>query len=170
MSWSEIIYCPGNPVSRTLFYSSTCRNRVFSGRKVHHILPYVSPASDEATAALFDENRKRISISGVQEKFSVLQEKNKIRLINEGEQGTDILKPIPGAGKNPDQMPANEHLTMQIARQVFDIETAENALIFLRMDLLLTLPGNSMLKKMVEVGQGGLCLPGRNTPEPWRTL
>jgi serine/threonine-protein kinase HipA len=27
-------------------------------------------------------------------------------------------------------MPANEHLTMQIARQVFGIETAENALIF----------------------------------------
>ena len=27
-------------------------------------------------------------------------------------------------------MPANEHLTMQIARQVYGIETAENALIF----------------------------------------
>ena len=27
-------------------------------------------------------------------------------------------------------MPANEHLTMQIARQIFKIETAENALIF----------------------------------------
>ncbi len=132
MSWSEIIYCPGTLSAGHTTYSSTCRNRVFSGRKVHHILPYVSPASDEATAALFDENRKRISISGVQEKFSVLQEKNKIRLINEGEQGTHILKPIPGAGKNPDQMPANEHLTMQIARQVFDIETAENALIFFK--------------------------------------
>lgn len=29
-------------------------------------------------------------------------------------------------------MPANEHLTMQIARQVYGLETAENALIFLR--------------------------------------
>lgn len=29
-------------------------------------------------------------------------------------------------------MPANEHLTMQLARQVFNIETAENALIFFR--------------------------------------
>ncbi len=29
-------------------------------------------------------------------------------------------------------MPANEHLTMQIARQVYGIETAENALIFFR--------------------------------------
>jgi serine/threonine-protein kinase HipA len=30
------------------------------------------------------------------------------------------------------QVPANEHLTMQIARQVFDIHTAENALIFFK--------------------------------------
>jgi serine/threonine-protein kinase HipA len=29
-------------------------------------------------------------------------------------------------------MPANEHLTMQIARQVYGIETAENALIFFK--------------------------------------
>ncbi|MEJ6499345.1 MAG: HipA domain-containing protein, partial [Cryomorphaceae bacterium] len=40
------------------------------------------------------------------------------------------LKPIPSGSKNADQMPANEHLTMQIAQQVFGIETAENALIF----------------------------------------
>ena len=50
----------------------------------------------------------------------------------EGERGTYILKPIPGAGKRPDQMPANEHLTMQMARQVYGIETAENALIFFK--------------------------------------
>ncbi|MGK6350672.1 HipA domain-containing protein [Parapedobacter sp. DT-150] len=71
-----------------------------------------------------------MSISGVQEKFSMLLEKNKLRLIGEGEQGTYILKPVPGAGRRPDQMPANEHLTMQIGRQVYGIETAENALIF----------------------------------------
>lgn len=132
MSMPEILYCPGTLSAGHATFSSTCRNRVFSGRKVHHILPYVSPASDESTGALFDENHKRISISGVQEKFSVLQDKNKIRLIDEGERGTHILKPTPGVGKNPDQKPANEHLTMQIARQVFDIETAENALIFFK--------------------------------------
>jgi serine/threonine-protein kinase HipA len=73
-----------------------------------------------------------MSISGVQEKFSVLLDKNKLRLIKQGEFGQYILKPIPSAGKNKDQMPANEHLTMQIARQVFGIETAENALIFFK--------------------------------------
>jgi serine/threonine-protein kinase HipA len=61
-----------------------------------------------------------------------LLDKNKLRLVKEREQGTYILKPIPGAGKKSDQMPANEHLTMQIARQIYGIETAENALIFFK--------------------------------------
>ena len=58
-------------------YSRTCLNRVFQGRKVHHVMPYDSPASNAETDKLFAENRKNISISGVQEKFSVLLEKNR---------------------------------------------------------------------------------------------
>lgn len=42
------------------------------------------------------------------------------------------MKPIPITGRIPDQMPANEHLIMQIAGQVYGIETAENALIFFK--------------------------------------
>jgi serine/threonine-protein kinase HipA len=132
MSLPEIKYCPGTLAEGFHTYSRTCLNRVFKGKKVDHILPYDSPASNPETDELFEENRKRMSISGVQEKFSVLLEKNKLRLIKEAERGTYILKPIPSAGKKPDQMPANEHLTMQIARQVYGIETAENALIFFK--------------------------------------
>jgi len=132
MSLPEIKYCPGTLSAGFETYSRTCLNRVFNGKKVHHVLPYDSPTSDQETVKLFDENRKRISISGVQEKFSVLLDKNKLRLINENERGTYILKPIPDYGTRANQMPANEHLTMQIARQVFDIETAENALIFFK--------------------------------------
>lgn len=130
MGLPDIQYCPGTLAPGHHTYSRTALVRVFMGRKVSHILPYDSPATNEATDELFDENRKRMSISGVQEKFSVLLEKNKLRLINEGERGGYILKPIPSAGRRQDQMPANEHLTMQIARQVYQIETAENALIF----------------------------------------
>ncbi|MBN2683113.1 MAG: HipA domain-containing protein [Bacteroidales bacterium] len=126
----EIKYCPGTLVEGYNTYSRTCLKRVFNDKKVHHLLPYKSPATDEETDNLFVENRKRMSISGVQEKFSILLEKNKIRLISEGERGTYILKPIPNVGKNKEFMPANEHLTMQIAKQVFNIETAENAMIF----------------------------------------
>ena len=130
MRLPEIEYCPGTLAPGYNTCSSTCLVKVFQGKKVSHILPYNSPASDPATDELFEENRRRMSISGVQEKFSVLLEKNKLRLINDGERGTYILKPIPVAGRKTEQMPANEHLTMQIARQVYHIGTAENALIF----------------------------------------
>jgi len=132
MSLPEIKYCPGTLAEGFDTYSRTCLNRVFQSKKVYHVLPYDSPASNPETDELFEENRRNMSISGVQEKFSVLLEKNKLRLINEGERGTYILKPIPDTGKNRNQMPANEHLTMQIARQVYGIETAENALIFFK--------------------------------------
>lgn len=128
----KLTYCPGTLAAGHNGYSSTALRRVFQGKKVSCILPYDSPATNDITDAKFTENRKRLSISGVQEKFSVLLDKNKLRLVAEGEQGQYILKPIPNVGQNADQMPANEHLTMQIARQVFDIETAENALIFFK--------------------------------------
>ena len=105
---------------------------MFGGKFLHYVIPYGSPASDVETRELFKQSRKRISISGVLEKFSVLLEKNKLRLTRDGERGTYILKPVPLYGIKPDQMPANEHLTMQLARQVYKIETAENALIFFR--------------------------------------
>ena len=132
MSILEINVCPGTLSEGFNTYSRTALKRVFQGKKVHHILDYESPASNPIADELFDGNRKNISISGVQEKFSVILDKNKLRLINENELGTYILKPIPRSGKKSDQMPANEHITMQIARQVYGIETAENALIFFK--------------------------------------
>jgi len=132
MALPEIKVCPGTLAKNYSTYSNTALRRVFYGKKVSIILNYDSPASNESTDELFTDNRKRMSISGVQEKFSVLLEKNKLRLIQESEQGQYILKPIPSVGKNANQMPANEHVTMQIARQIFDIETAENALIFFK--------------------------------------
>ncbi len=128
----SIEVCPGTLARGFKTYSRTCLKRVFQGKAVNHVLPYESPASNQETDGLFEQNRKHISISGVQAKFSVLLEKNKLRLTNEGERGTYIIKPIPGFGKHPEQMPANEHLTMQIARQVYGIETAENAIIFFK--------------------------------------
>ncbi len=126
----EINRCPGTLAAGFTTYSRTCIKRVFNGNKVNHILPYNSLQSNQNGDDSFEDNATLISISGVQEKFSFIQLKNKIRLTKEGEQGTHIFKPIPNGSKNADQMPANEHLTMQIAQKVFGIETAENALIF----------------------------------------
>jgi serine/threonine-protein kinase HipA len=105
---------------------------MFGGRKVSHLLPYNSPQSGLEDESAFDDNRRQISISGVQEKYSVLLDKNKLRLVTGEERGGYILKPIPSFGSKKDQIPANEHLTMQIAKQVFAIEVAESALIFFK--------------------------------------
>jgi hypothetical protein len=52
-------------------------------KKVSPFLNFQSPSSNDVSDELFDDNRRRISISGVQEKFSVIQEKNQLRLIYE---------------------------------------------------------------------------------------
>ena len=132
MSMLEIKNCPGTLAEGFDTYSKTCLKKVFNGKKVSHILPYNPPQVSEEDADKFIENRKRISISGVQEKLSLILDKNKLRLTEEGEQGNYILKPIPRDLSKIEQVPANEHLTMQIARQIYSISTAENALIFFK--------------------------------------
>lgn len=132
MNFPEINNCPGTLAEGFTTYSKTCLKNVFNNKKVSHILPYQPSHISEKDAEIFRENRLRISISGVQEKLSIILDKNKLRLTNTGEQGTHILKPIPRDLKNVDQVPANEHLTMQIAKQVYGMTTAENAVIFFK--------------------------------------
>lgn len=124
--------CPGTLAEGFSAYSPACLRRLFDGRKVNPILPYDAPQQNEEVAGLFLENRKRISISGVQEKISMILEKNVLRLTKEGEMGAYILKPTPRDLRKVSQVPANEHLTMQIARQVYGLKVAENALVFFR--------------------------------------
>ncbi len=132
MSAIQIHSCPGTLAHGFHSYSKTCLKRVFDGKSVNHILSFASPEKTQEIIEQYEQSRKYISISGVQEKYSLVLEKNKLRLAQKGERGSHILKPVPGSGNKSNQMPANEHLTMQIARQVFGIETAENALIFFK--------------------------------------
>jgi serine/threonine-protein kinase HipA len=112
-------------------YSPRFLKQLFQGKKTIHILPYEShdPSQEKKLAELI-ANRKKISISGVQEKLSLIWEKGQLRLTHEGEQGMYILKPIPRDLEFVDQVPANEHLTMQIAKQIFKLNVAENAMMF----------------------------------------
>ena len=80
MSLPEITVCPGTLAKGFNTYSRTCLNRVFQRKAVSHILPYDSPASNPETDQLFEQNRKHISISGVQEKFSMLLEKKQVKV------------------------------------------------------------------------------------------
>ena len=121
--------CPGTLAAGYAAYSPVAIRRVFSGKKVGAVLGF---SLDNIAQEAMDEAIGRISISGVQEKLSMIIEKGKIIPTPKGEQGKYILKPVPENKrlKNRRQMPANEHLTMQIASQVFGIKTAECALIF----------------------------------------
>ncbi|MDP3434023.1 MAG: HipA domain-containing protein [Bacteroidota bacterium] len=126
----EIRHCPGLLTEGYPGYSPLFMRRMFAGRKVSHILPYNAPEIDEADQKIFMQNRKRISISGMQEKYSALLEKNSLRLTIENEQGSYILKPKPHGLRKNAMAPANEHVTMQIASQVYTIPTAVNGLVF----------------------------------------
>ena len=80
--------------------------------------------------ALLSPTVRRLSISGVQEKYSLVLDKTILRLPEPAEAGQYILKPVPPSLPNATELPANEHLTMQIASQVYGLLTAANGLIF----------------------------------------
>ncbi len=126
----KINNCPGTLAEGFSTYSPSCLRNMFNNKSVSHILPYEKPEFNEIVSDDFIENRKRISISGVQEKLSLILDGNVLRLTKLGEQGGYILKPIPRDLKKVNEVPANEHLTMQIAKQVYGINTAKNALVF----------------------------------------
>lgn len=129
----EITRCPSTLNEGFSTYSPVALKNLFAGKKVSHILPYDSPEKNEADNELFIENVEHISISGVQEKEVCVIEKGVIRLSEKGEQSTHILKPIPLSRlKRVKEIPANENLTMQIASQVYGIETAANGLCFFK--------------------------------------
>jgi serine/threonine-protein kinase HipA len=75
MNLHELKYCPGTLAEGFTTYSPSCLRNMFNGKKVNHILPYEQAQQNEEVAELFIENRKRISISGVQEKLSLVLEK-----------------------------------------------------------------------------------------------
>ena len=72
---------------------------------------------------------EHMSISGIQDKISLKLVRG--RLLPTEKDGEYILKPVPSADipRFKSDVPANEHLTMQIASQVFGIPTAVNAVI-----------------------------------------
>ncbi len=104
-----------------------CLKILFNGKKVSHVLNFTRPEFNEQKIKLSD----KLSISGIQIKHSLKLITNQLTLTESD--GQYILKPIPyGAYKYLDSVPANEHLTMQIAKQVFNINTAYNGLVKFR--------------------------------------
>ena len=128
----DLTVCPSILQEGYDTYSPIARRTLFDGHAVSHIFSEASPDTGTVEANEAVKSVGRISLSGAQPKFSIVVDDDKLRYIREGEQGTVILKPRPTAYQiiNKDFCVANEHVTMQIASQVYGIETAANALCF----------------------------------------
>jgi serine/threonine-protein kinase HipA len=125
----EINTCPILLASGYDTYSPNGRKYLFDGKKIDCNLDF-SFYGEDSTDNLVS-NMQNLSISGAQEKYSAVLDGHKIRLANKNEQGTYILKPAPADKiKDRKEIPANEHLTMQIANQAYGIDTAKNGLCF----------------------------------------
>lgn len=129
-----INYCPATLAEGFKTYSPSALRNIFFGKKVSHILDFEAPQISEEISHIFRQNSRSISISGAQFKQSLVLDKNKLRFTNENERGHYILKPIPfrSSFRLAEDLPANEHLTMQIARQIYKINTAQSALVFFK--------------------------------------
>ena len=114
------------PLPPGTFYSSAAKKKLWRGKSVSPFLDF-----DRSGFAEFRrEQSDRFSISGIQDKISLRLEKN--RLVPTAEEGEFILKPIPNLDgiSFPADVPANEHVTMQMASQLFRLPTASNGLLF----------------------------------------
>ena len=122
--------CPGHLAGGFGGYCPSCVRQLFDGCRVSPRLDFDYDAESGDLAAGINS----LSVSGVQEKLSAVLSGGKVVLTPPGERGRYIIKPAPAYKylRFRDQIPANEHLTMQIAWQVYKIPTAENALVFFR--------------------------------------
>ncbi|MBR1682470.1 MAG: HipA domain-containing protein [Bacteroidaceae bacterium] len=127
--------CPSTLAEGFDTYSPAAHKQLFDGKEVSHILSFDSPNNENADAEEYARHVGRISLSGVQPKASLLISADR-QLVkpSEGERGRYILKPAPSSYSILERKycPANEHLSMQLAAQVYHIETAANALCFFR--------------------------------------
>jgi serine/threonine-protein kinase HipA len=131
MNPHDIRYCPSTLQEGHNTYSPMGRMLLFGSRTkaVSHILSFGPPGKNAALTREYNEKRKGLSISGYQEKYGLRLVNKELQLVES--KGTHILKPVPVERLAlVEDMPANEHVTMQIARQVFNIKTAAAAMIF----------------------------------------
>ena len=117
--------CLGCFVSSQEAYCKKCKKNMFDNQKISTILDFDKKEFLSATVTLSEQ----MSISGVQDKISLKIEDTK--LVPTSTDGTYLLKPVPlmEYGEFISDVAKNEHFTMQLASQVFKLETAKNALI-----------------------------------------
>jgi len=115
-------YSTLEPLERDGF-SPRARARLADRRQIPHRLDIARADLPRLRA----EAMRRMSVSGVQDKLSLDLVRGRFLVVETG--GRYLLKPIPGAllPELHADVPANEHLTMQLAEQVAGLDTAANA-------------------------------------------
>lgn len=110
-------------------FSKERQRSLFDGRKVSAVLPY---ASFDQNPSFIQGGMGRLSISGAQEKYGIVEENSLLRLSTEQEHARYILKPAPYDRRflYRADMPANECLTMDIAQEVYHIPAAPRAICY----------------------------------------
>src|SRR5574344_1981954 len=128
--------CPSTLLEGFDTYSPAAVKKLFDGKQISHIFPAHSPLSNQPEAKEAFKSVGRISLSGVQTKLGVTVKDGHFCFCGERERSTFMLKPHPTSPLllSKEDCPANENLTMQIAEQVYQIETATNALCFFEDD------------------------------------
>jgi len=108
-------------------YSVRARRQLSNGKAV---FPFRLQLRREDLNLHRVQGTPRMSISGVQDKVQLKLRRGRLELVGAG--GDFLLKPVPSTPlPKVEEIPANEHLCMQIAGQVFGIETPPNALVLL---------------------------------------
>lgn len=128
----DIRTCPSTLQEGHNGYCRKALKHLFNAKAVNPILDF--EIDEFRTGGELIEAMHRISVSGVQEKFPAIIDGDRIRIAKDYERATHIIKPAPWDKTlaNRKQIPSNEHLTMQIASQVYGISTAANGLCFTR--------------------------------------
>jgi serine/threonine-protein kinase HipA len=108
---------------------------------------------------------EHMSISGIQDKISLKLIRG--QLVPTEKDGEYILKPVPSADIPlfKADVPANEHLTMQIASQVFGIDTAINGCIYFANGELAYITRRFDRRAGVKIGQEDFCQLSNRTEE-----
>ncbi|UYQ92388.1 HipA domain-containing protein [Chitinophaga horti] len=98
------------------------------------MLTFKSPQGEDAY--WFERQALRMAIPGSQPKYSLMLEDDELTLTREGIKGLFLLKmPPASAAQHAQAITENEHLTLQIAANVFDIDTVKNAIIYYQDDV-----------------------------------
>jgi len=106
-------------------YCKRCKKILFDNQKIAYVLDF----DKREFLSKNMELSERMSISGVQDKISLKIEEGK--LVPTIKDGVYLLKPVPlmEYGELIDDVAKNEHFSMQLASQVFKLQTATNGLI-----------------------------------------